>query len=372
MPELPNSARVVIVGAGFAGAATAYHLTRMGMKDVVILERESVPGAHASGRNAALLRRFVSRDPYGRLCQLGADRILDRLNTSHHMERKCGSLLLCRDDVRSRLERLVKKDDSPGTPSLWLNREEAISRMPILEDAFFDAALYSPNDGILNLQNLLLFYLREARTRGGRLFTSTPVVKILTNQKRITGVRTPSRTVQTGLVVNAAGAWAGALASSADAVHAPLQPYRRHLFRLVPGSEGSATLPWIWDLSRSYYIRPDTDGWIASCCDEEPHPPHAPRVAPDAALQLARVLIEHLPHSKTWSVDRTWACLRTFTADRQPLIGPDPVRPGFYWAAGLGGHGVTTSDIIGELTARTILGQPLQGPARSFDPKRYH
>jgi glycine/D-amino acid oxidase-like deaminating enzyme len=371
MPDLPESAEVVIIGAGFAGSSTAYHLTRMGIHDILILERESIPGAQASGRNAAMLRRIVGLDPFGLLCNKGADRILSQPESTHQVERNCGSLLLCSTNLRRQFDQIVKQQEAKDSPCRWLTPYESTDQLSILEGSHFDSALHVPRDGILDLQGLLHFFLRGARSSGCRLFTSTPVLKIRSNRKGVHKIHTPRQTVETRKVINAAGAWAGQVASLSDAFPMNIQPFRRHLFRLTPGPSQSDHLPWVWDLGRSFYLRPDTGGWIASFCDEDPHLPCPPRVAPQAAFHLANTLTQHLPLARELSVDRSWACLRTFTPDRQPLIGPDPKLPGFYWSAGLGGHGVTTSHLIGELTARTIMGQPLEKPFDQFTPSRY-
>jgi len=124
----------------------------------------------------------------------------------------------------------------------------------------------------------------------------------------------------------------------------------------------------VWDIHHGYYFRSEGEGYLASACDEDEHPRSAPVVDPERRDELAAKLVRHAPALAGFAVARSWACLRTFAPDRRFVIGAAPDARGYVYVAGLGGHGVTTSSVIGALGARAVL-DPGSLPA-AFAPDR--
>jgi D-arginine dehydrogenase len=126
----------------------------------------------------------------------------------------------------------------------------------------------------------------------------------------------------------------------------------------------------VWHLDEGVYFRPESGGLLLSPCDETPSQPGVPAVDPLAAESLAVKLPRAFPRLAAVTVALAWAGLRTFAADRLPVIGPDPRVEGFFWIAGLGGHGVTTSLSAGELAAKLLL-EPRRDAGNPFSPARF-
>ncbi len=350
------SARIVIIGAGFAGASTAYHLTRAGVRDLVILEQEEFPGVHASGRNAGMVRQIVSDETTAALVREGAEFIRHPPpGWAVPVEfRENGSLLLGTGAVLKRLEADAENARKAGVPAHRLPPEEAGRKVSVLRAGDFEGAIWCPTDGVVDIHALLTGYLERARAGGAEILTSTKVAGIVAERNRVTAVVTESGTIRTEAVVNAAGSWAGEVARMAGAPPLPLRACRRHLFAtdLLPWVKPD--WPFVWDLDSEVYFRPESGGLLLSPCDEEEYPPGMPPVHPDAGILLHEKLARY-PDLQRLPIKTVWAGLRTLAADGRFVIGWDPAIRGFFWVAGLGGHGVTASAAIGRLAADLII-----------------
>ena len=367
-----GSVQIVIIGAGFAGAATAYHLTRLGVCDILILEQEDVAGVHSSGRNAGMIRQIVSDGVLASLVKEGAAFIRRRLPgkwppaVEFHQN---GSLLLGAGVEWKRLLADAEKAQKTGVPVECLSAQVACQKVSALEDGDFEGAIWCPTDGVIDIHALLYGYLQLAQAGGARLLTATKVLAISTKENRVTAVFTESQKIQTEVVVNAAGAWATEIARMAGAASLPLCPYRRHLFATDVLSWVKPDWPIVWDFTDEVYFRPESGGLLLSPCDQVEHPPGPPSTDPNAALLLYRKL-KRYSRLCDLPIKATWAGLRTLAKDGRFVIGWDPQIHGFFWVAGLGGHGVTASGAVGRLSADVIINHDREG-MKDVSPSRF-
>jgi len=367
-----ESADYVVIGAGFGGAATAYHLARRGAGDILLLEREAIPGFHASGRNAAMIRQCVPDPAVLALAREGAAflrKLPDDWPAAVAFKQQ-GSLLIAADEGWERLKRDVELGRSVGIEvELW-TPEHARRKVPVLEGAIFDGAAWSPSDGILDIHALLSGYLRYASDRGMRIVYGGAVRAINHRGSELFEVVTDRQTISARIVINAAGAWANEIARMAGAAKMPLHPCRRHLFISPPLDWVDSSWPFIWDVSHEIYFRPEGKGLLLCACDQDELPPGDPPL--DRAVQelLAEKIERYLPGLSTVPIQRSWAGLRTLVKDGRFIIGWDPAVRGFFWVAGLGGHGVTTSSAVGALAADLLVGEERR-EAADFSPARF-
>ncbi len=367
-----RSAEVVIVGAGLAGAATAFFLAQRGVRDVLILEQESMPGVHASGRNAAMVRQVVPDPDVAALARAGADFIRSADHAPHRSVcyEQNGSLLLGVGPDWEGLRRDARRAREAGATVECLSPTEAMHRVPVLRDVELDGAVWCASDGVVDVAALLDRFLEGAREAGVRLHTDCRVTGFEVRSGHIAGVLTQDGPIYTNIVVNAAGAWAGEFGRLAGAAPIPLTPYRRHLFATGPLDWVVRRWPFVWDVSHDLYFRPESGGLLLSPCDDKAWSPEIPPVDPAIAELLAQRVTHYYPALATIPIKRAWAGLRTFAADRRPVIGWDPRLKGFFWVAGLGGHGVTVSGSVGLRAAELVHAGPrLSGGA--FDPGRF-
>lgn len=371
------SATVCIIGAGFAGAATAYFLTRAGVRDVVILEQEAQPGAHASGNNAAMARQFVLDPEIRRLAIRGTQFLYDPpadlhpsatapgANTPHLHQvleetsggnafiRPIGSLLLFDEASEHTVRGTVEAGHRRGLTAQVIRREECEARVPVLKEADFSGAVWTPTDGVVDVHAYLHGLLSAARAHGAQLVMNR-AVRAMRITKQGAEVVTDGETWRCRIVVNAAGAWADAIAALADVPPRGLTALRRHLFQSAPMREVATDWPFIWDTTHDFYFRPESGGLLCCACDEAPFPPGPARVDGQAPILLAEKLRAHCPRLANIQVATSWAGLRTFAPDRKFVLGWDPMASPFYWVAGLGGHGVTCAAAVGEQAAAEI------------------
>lgn len=366
------STQYAIIGAGFAGAATAYHLARRGVTDVFILEQEAIPGFHSSGRNAAMIRQCVPDPAVLALAREGTAFLRD-LPEDWPVPvefKQNGSLLLASGEGWRKLKHDTELGHSLGIEAEIWTPEQARRRVAVLQDAEFDGAIWCGTDGILDIHALLSGYLKFAVATGTRIRYGCAVRELRAVDRGSWRIVTDGEAIEARTVINAAGAWANPIAKMAGAAELPLRPYRRHLFVSPPLAWVDASWPFVWDVTHEIYFRPEGGGLLLCACDQQELPPGDPPV--DGAVQelLAEKIHSHIPGLSNVSIQQAWAGFRTIVSDGRFVIGRDRKLKGFFWVAGLGGHGVTTSSAVGALAADLLIGNERK-EAAGFSPARF-
>jgi D-arginine dehydrogenase len=328
--ELPASAEVAIIGAGFAGVSTAWALARRGVS-AVILEREPAPGRFASGRSAGLGRQLAEDDAITHLTVRGAR----ALREGFAAWQPTGGILSF--DQAAAADAYLARAARFQLAAHRLDRAEVLARWPDLAMLPIVAAVHVPSDGVIDVGRLL------GELAVGQRIVCNAEVERLEPSPREVRIGTTRGWLSAEVVVDASGAWAGQIVREP-----PLVAFKRHVY--VVGAQPAAGLPFVWHLgSDEMYVRPADGGLMVSPCDAVATA--ADDQQPDStgeAMLAARLT------GSAWAsapVVRRWACQRAFTPDHRMWLGEDPVRPWFVWAAGLGGHGATASPAVGEEVA---------------------
>ena len=346
---------VAIVGAGLAGASVAWALARSGRcRRIVVVETEHAAGQHASSQNAAMIRQIEEDSALQALAAEGAARL--RAQPADWQDqvpfRWVGSLLVARGPAWARIQQSARHARSAGVRSEVLTTAQAQTRLPLLRGADIDGAVWSADDGVADVHALLRTLLDAAIRRGTELRLDEPARALSIRGDRVVGVVTSKATIEADVVVNAAGAWAAQVGAWAG-VELPLRPLRRHLYVSAPLPGVPVTQPLVWDVGRGAYFRPESGGLLLCACDESDAEPGVPAVDPALDDHLASHLTDCFPALAQIGLRRRWAGLRTFAPDRRFVLGAD--RLGLVWAAGLGGHAVTTCTAVGRLVAEAIV-----------------
>lgn len=358
--EAVKQTDIVIVGAGFAGASTAYHLSRSFSGSILIIEKEEIPGFHASGRNAALVLQSTQHPDIRQVIVSSTQayaQYRDEIGFEQH-----GSMLL---GTRENLETLLQPE---LVKAEFQDPEQVRREIPLLKDRDFPAALFTPSDGIMDISALLQFYLAGSRSNGVDLWLNCELTEISSGKNL--RLQTSRGTVETSLLINAAGAWATQVANLAGAYDLPMTPYKRHLFILDQIPEIDPTWPFVWDFLENFYFRPESGGLLFSICDEEKSQSLEPKVSPDISQSLAELVWVSLPSLRQATQRDVWSCFRTKTPDDSFLIGWDSCVDNFFWVAGLGGHGMGCSWEIGRRAASLLLDRESR-QENPFDPNRF-
>lgn len=371
--------RIVVVGAGIAGAATAWHLARDHGAEVVLVERERHPGTRSSARNAAILRPAI---PDPALHALAAESARFYAHpppgfAAHALLRACG-VALCADDAAFSGAAAWLGDPARAGAARELAPERLRAWWSGLADGVARCWL-DEGGGVLDVHALVHGFVAGARRAGAELRAGCGAVDLLRDGGgavtgvRVVGARAPlPEAIEADAVVLAGGGWAAEPAAAAG-LPLPLQPRRRHLLATAPLPAVRPDAPVLWFLGEEEcYFRPESGGLLVSACDaEDVQPAFGERSDPAVLERIAARMQRWLPSFADAGVARLWAAMRTFAPDSRFVLGPDPRAPGLHWAAALGGHGIGCGYAAGRLAAAWAAdAAPAAAEARPFLPAR--
>jgi glycine/D-amino acid oxidase-like deaminating enzyme len=327
---------VAIVGGGFAGMATAWWLSRAGVHDVVVLEREAELGRYASGRSAGLGRQLAEDDLLTGFTVTGAAHLRQHFPQCWT---ETGGVLTF--DSIDHARGYAARAERMGVPTSRIERAQVLAHWPQLGLVDIAAGLLVPSDGIIDIKRLLAAYAENMRVS-----YETTVERIIATARGAT-LLTNLGSIVARVVVDASGAWAGRTTGDA-----PLDSFKRHVYVLEAAAPTG--VPFVWHLGASeLYVRAVDGQIMISPCDQTKVEPGDQR--PDhagEALMRTRLAGSSIG---TAPVARAWACQRTFPQRLAMKLERDVTRPWLVWAAGLGGHGATASAAVGETVASHVI-----------------
>jgi D-arginine dehydrogenase len=351
----------LVVGAGIAGASIGYFLAPHGR--VLLLERESQPGYHSTGRSAALFMESYGT-PQVRALTMASRAFFEGPPagfSEHPLVSPRGAMMVATHGQEAELERHwdILRPISPR--GRLLDAAQALELTPVLRPDRVLGAVYEPDAADMDVHAIHQGFLRGVRAHGGKVVNDAEV-RTLRRDGSVWSVEAGGQTCKAPVVINAAGAWADAVGAIAGAARIGLQPKRRSAFIFAPPPDTpSAAWPMTAGISEDWYIKPDAGMLLGSPANVDPVDPHD--VQPEE-LDIA-LAIDRIQSMTTLSIrrpTRTWAGLRSFVADGDLVGGWDAQAPAFFWVAAQGGYGIQTSPAMGEACAALVRGDAL--PAR--------
>ncbi|MDB5733094.1 MAG: Sarcosine oxidase beta subunit [Variovorax sp.] len=361
----PFVADFLVIGAGIAGASVAHWLAPHGR--VVLLERESQPGYHSTGRSAALFMESYGT-PQVRALTMASRAFLRSppLGFSEHpLLTPRGAMFVGTTGQEALLEKHWHILRSVTPDACRLTAEEVHALVPVLRKELVIGGVYEPDASDMDVHAIHQGYLRGMREAGGQLVCDAEVTAMTRSAH---GWRVESRggIYEAPVVLNAAGAWVDTIAALAGAEPLGIEPRRRSAFIFAaPAGIDAAAWPMAIGADEDWYFKPDAGMLLGSPANADPVVPQD--IQPEE-MDIA-VAIHKLEKVTTLSIrrpTRAWAGLRSFVADGDLVGGFDDTLPGFFWVAAQGGYGIQTSAAMGETCAALARGLPVPAHAASF------
>ena len=382
MSDLPTHAQVVIIGGGVGGCSIAYHLTLMGWKDVIILERHELTSG-STWHSAGLVGQMRSDANLTRMMHYSTDlyRKLKQETGQDTGWREVGGLRLASSAERMEdLKRLVGMAKSFGVPMDLISPKETYDLFPIMNMEGVVGAAYTPNDGVIDPTGLTNALAAGAKLRGARIFTDTNVEKILLKNGRVQGVVTGQGTIQTEVVVDAAGQW-GAEVGKMVGLNLPVVPMA-HLYIITRPIQGVGhDFPTLRDPDLLVYWREEVGGLVTGGYERNPAPFGLNGIPRDFKYQLLppdwdrftplmENSIKRVPAVETAEVIQLLNGPEGFTPDGEFLLGPTSVK-GFWVACAFCAHGLAGAGGIGKTMAEWIVDGHPEWDVWRLDVRRF-
>lgn len=355
-----------MIGGGIAGASVAYELAAD--RTVLLVEAEATLGRHSTARSAATYVPGHGVDVVRSLIAASGPRfaaLADELGTPRLLAPRPVLWIATDDDGERALADLLA--ERAGEPDAPVAVDDAERRCPTLAPYVVRAAGLTAGAADVDTDALHQGYVRGLRARGGEVRSGTPVRSV---GRTATGWRVDD--VDTGAVVDAAGAWADEVAALAGVPRIGLTPLRRTIaMARVPDprrlrAPGPGRAPMVIEAGERFYFKAESDDLLVSRADETPTPPVDAR-PDDADVALALERVEAVTGLGLRSVRTSWAGLRSFVPDRAPVVGAWPEHPGFWFVAGQGGSGIESAPALAALAADVVRGA--EAPA-ALSPSR--
>jgi 4-methylaminobutanoate oxidase (formaldehyde-forming) len=383
-PTLPSRVHVVIIGGGVIGTSVAYHLTKLGHTDVILIEQGQLSSGttwHAAG----LVGQLRASESGTRLVQYSTE-LYAGLEAETGLTagyKQCGGVTVARTEDRMiQLRRTAANAAAFDLDCELLTPEQALEYYPVMRVDDLVGAIWLPADGKANPTDLTLALAKGARLRGARIIERTRVTDVLTTDGRVTGVRTDAGDVEAEIVVNCAGQWAkhvGALAG----VNVPLHS-AEHFYVVTDAIDGVHTdMPILRDPDGYTYFKEDVGGLVIGGFEPEAKP----WVSPDAIpypfeFQLLeedwdhfQILMDNallrIPALEDTGLKKLYNGPESFTPDNQFVLGEAPECANFFVAAGFNSVGIASAGGAGRALAEWILNGSPTSDLTGVDIRRF-
>jgi D-arginine dehydrogenase len=336
-----------------AGASIGFELAAD--RRVLVADMERTLAYHTTGRSAAMFLETYG-SPAIRALTVASRGYLENPRDGRRLLSPLAMLYIGRPGRGPAVTELFLEVSRLAPEVVLLDADEAVARQPLLRPGSVELALIEPAAMEIDVHGLHQGYVHGLRARGASTVVDAGVCAASRSNGVWTVTMTDGRTVETSVVVNAAGAWADQVAGCFGAAPAGLRALRRTAF-MVDAPPGAAA-PMIADIDDAFYLKPDAGKLLCSPADETPQEPGDAR--PDER-EIARAIevINEVTTLGVRHVRSSWAGLRNFVADRNPVVGFDPAVEGFFWFAGQGGYGIQTAPALSRTGAALVRGELL-------------
>jgi len=365
-----RAADVVIIGAGVIGLSIAYHLTKGGCRNVVVVEAEQI-GSGATGKCPGGIRQQFSSKINVELSQessLFFKNFKEETGCDSDFRQKGYLMLATTEDTLQLFRQNIVLQQSLGVNVSLLSPEETRELVPVLNTGDILATSYSPDDGYADPYSVVMGFASAARQLGASILEETPVTGLQVSGGKIEGVVTEKGKIAADVVINAAGAHSGLIGQMVG-LSIPVEPMRRHVF-FATRLEGLVNnTPMVVDFNSGFWFRQERTGLIFGMRNPAETAGFDISVDWGWLPAIGETAGHFLSSFGDIGIVRAWAGLHSDTPDRNAILGQVPGIDGLILACGLSGHGFMHSPAIGRIMAGKILdknGAELPFPLERF------
>jgi len=368
MKSLPSHARVIIVGGGIVGCSVAYHLAKLGWKDIILLERHKLTSGstfHAAGLVGQLRSQAGITQLLGHSIEL-YDRLEAETGLATGWKKNGGLRLACNEDRMIELQRQTTTAHSFGLEMEMLTPSEAQALWPMMDISDLHGAAFLPTDGQANPSDITQSLAKGARQNGVQIFEDCEVLDVMLEHGRATGVRHQQGETQCEILVNCCGQWAREFGQMAG-VNIPLVSMQ-HQYLVTEKIDGiHLDLPTLRDPDRLTYYKEEVGGLVMG--GYEPNPINwAEKGFPknfnftllnadwDHFSQIMELALPRVPALENAGIRELINGPESFTPDGNFILGEAPERAGYFVAAGFNAFGIAAGGGAGKALAEWIVG----------------
>ncbi|MFI6451327.1 FAD-dependent oxidoreductase [Streptosporangium amethystogenes] len=366
--QQPARSRVVIIGGGIVGTSVAFHLAKLGLTDVVLLEQGSL-SCGTTWHAAGLVGQLRATNEMTKLIKYSTElyATLEEETGLGTGWKQSGSLSVARSPERmTSLKRTAATAQAFGVEAHVISPAEAGEKWPMMRTDDLVGAVWLPGDGKANPTDMTQALARGARNRGAKVLENTKVIGIDVVDGRVTGVRTEAGTIECEILVNCAGQWAaqvGAMAGTTVPLHSV-----EHFYVVTEWMEGiTSDLPVMRDQDGYIYFKEEVGGLVMGGFEPDAKPWVGPHDIPDPfVFQLLdedweqfAVLMENaiirVPALETTGIKKFYNGPESFTPDNNFIMGQTPEIPNMYVLAGFNSTGIASAGGAGLALAEWII-----------------
>ncbi len=366
MAQLPNKANVVIVGGGVIGCSLAYHLSKLGWSDIVLLERQQLTSGttwHAAGL-VGQLRTSINMTKLARYTS-ELYRELESETGQATGYRQCGSISVATNDER--FEELKRSASMAKVFELEVNVvsvDEIANLYPLVRTDDLLGGIHIPSDGYANAVDITQALAKGARSRGSQIFQDTKVTEIRNDGSKVTGVGTASGDIDADYVVICGGMWSRDLAATVG-VNIPLHACE-HYYALFESVEGlDPNLPVLRDYDACTYYKYDAGKLLVGAFERSARPWAADGIPEAFCFDEIAGDFEHfepilhdamarIPALQDAGIQKFFCGPESFTPDVRYHIGQAPELQNCFVAAGMNSIGLQSAGGIGKVLSEWI------------------
>ena len=351
---MKGTADVVVIGAGVIGCSTAYHLARMGITDVAVVEMDQV-GSGSSGKSASMLSLQFCHDELSiRMAKYSYARYMqfeEEMGVSIDFKR-IGWLSLATKESAESLRGNAELLQSLGVETKILKPEEIKKQYPEINTEDLVLGTWGPDDGPFDPHMIMWGYIKRASEMGVRLYEGIRAKGIEVREGRVEGVITDKGFISTKVVVNAGGPWAIEIGRWVG-IEIPIINLARSILVTGPVPEIPVHRPFIEDLTVEWYYRREGPGVLMGM-GALPTEELDVQVSYEMMDEMIKAAIHRVPVLERASVLKAWAGVRPMTLDDHPILGPVTSVDGLILNCGWGGTGIIQAPVAGQLVAEYI------------------